>query len=508
VTNTAECTWRCKDGYFASAGGCERCMTFDETAAALSVSGERAAGTFYRFKACSEKAQARSEACSPRDFNVEGTYVADGPAFDEDCVLQCADNSNRHSVRVNATKVGPTTTSVWRARVCQTCPTESWPAFANRSLLPRAAFEMSLACEATCLSAAGFFPSSAARTCLFCPRSACATGAFWSPSDNCTRCQTCTRRLQGGSFVSNGLFDNATSCAEQCPTGSFASSAVTCTPHSVTACRIGVEYAIAGTPTADARCGACADCSFARETKSCTLTSNRQCASCGPLDAWSSTWSKTGCELVCRSADGYTKLYTPAGEVCRKCLSCPVGYELPAAPANCSCQPCREPIPAKAVYTTGCMWTCPLYHVAQRDPASRLLVCEYTLRLTTNAVQHLRVASPVSCRPGQRLVPAAHAGFECANCTTPPGMRLADLNVTWTWGSACAWQCAWNLEKQETSGVYACATIVYNHPKSPKPPSPIPRANGLQLGHIIGLAASFVVVLLFGLCFLQRMLPH
>ncbi len=118
----------------------------------------RETGAFYRFRACTATMQARSEKCSARDFgyDLDGLYVADGGAFDEDCVLQCADNSNRHSVRVNATRVGAGNVSVWRARVCLTCTEDSWPVFANGSRLPRVAFGISLSCVSTCMSSAGF----------------------------------------------------------------------------------------------------------------------------------------------------------------------------------------------------------------------------------------------------------------------------------------------------------------------------------------------------------------
>jgi hypothetical protein len=156
---------------------------------------------------------------------------------------------------------------------------------------------MSTACVPTCLSSACFFADSDPRTCLFCPRDTCPRGTFWSELDNCTACAPCAHRL-----------------------------AVT------VRCKLGLEYLIAGSPTADARCGTCADCSGASESVACTRSSIRECASCGALDSWSGAWSETGCVLVCRAADGYTKFHTAQGEVCRKCLSCEPGYEHPAVP--------------------------------------------------------------------------------------------------------------------------------------------------------------------------------
>jgi hypothetical protein len=507
IVTTEECTWRCKDGYFANGGSCERCLTFDETTAALGVSRERVDGTFYRFKTCSAKAQARWEACSVRDFNVEGTYVGDGLTFDEDCILQCANNSNRHSVRVNTTMVGPTSTSVWRARVCQTCPDTSWPVFVDRSPLPRAAFEMSLACVHTCINTAGFFASNDSRTCLFCPHDKCPRGTFLSPHDNCKECQACARKLTGSEFRNSGTFNDAHSCGEKCPDGSFHSDDNTCRPYSATACREGLEYEIAGTPTSDARCGTCADCSGARETVPCTRTSNRECASCGPIDSWSGSWSTTGCQLVCRAADGYTKLYRTEGEVCRKCLPCELGHERSEKPADCSCQPCSAPIPAKAIYTSGCTWTCPPYHVARIDTVSASFVCEYVLKQTSNTKPHLRSPSPVICPSGQHLVedprPQAYASFACKNCTTPIGLRDKDLGVTWIWGKSCAWQCTWNLQKRQKLGLFTCETVTYTHIKPGL--SPAPSASVPETGYVIGVILSIVMIVMLALCAMHSM---
>ena len=496
-TDAAECTWRCKDGYFASGGGCERCLTFEETKATLATGGTLAAGALYRFEGCSASAQARWEVCAETDFTprLDGKYLADGRAFGEDCVMECSANSNLHGVRENVTREG----REWRAVRCVECAHAAWPVSVAGARLPRGAFEMSSSCVPTCLSSAGFFASSDPRTCLFCPRDACPRGTFWSALDNCTECAQCSRRLAGSEFSRAGAFNDADSCGEQCPAGSFQADDKTCRPHSAVACRSGLEYAIAGTPTTDARCGTCADCSGARETVACTPTSNRECASCGPLDSWSGSWSKTGCELVCRTVDGYTKLHTAQGEVCRKCLPCELGQERPAAPASCACQPCSAPLPALAMYTAGCAWTCPAYHVARTVDGA--LACEYTLRQTSNAPSYLRAESPVLCPPGQRLVEdprkQAYAGLTCEPCATPPGMRTDGLGVTWTWGRSCAWQCAWNLEKQLRLGVFSCVTMKYTH--SQTGPAPAPKG-GLSAAHVVGMLMCIVVVAIVGLC--------
>ncbi len=292
--------------------------------------------------------------------------------FGEDCVVQCAENSNLHGVRVNVTRMG----REWRAVRCVECAHAVWPADVAGARLPRVAFEMNTSCVPTCLSNAGFFASSDPSTCLFCPHDACPRGTFWSALDNCTQCAPCARRFVGSEFTRADAFNDPDSCGEQCPGRSFQADDKTCRPYSAVACRSGLEYVIAGTPTSDAHCGTCADCSDARETVACTSTSNRECASCGPLDSWSGSWSKTGCVLVCRTSDGYTKLHTAQGEVCRKCMPCELGHERPVAPATCACQPCSAPLPSLAMYTTGCAWTWPAYHVVRTD-ATGLLACEY-----------------------------------------------------------------------------------------------------------------------------------
>jgi hypothetical protein len=498
VTAT-ECSTRCRDGYFASGGGCEICATFEEAVGALGVSGGRAAGKSYRFWACNSTAQARAEVCSAGDFStVQGSYVRDGGAFNEDCALECANNSNTHSVRVNATRGG----TAWRARNCATCAVEAWPVTWMGVNLPRTAFEMSTACVATCVAAMMYFEGADARTCLFCP--SCAVGQFRSARDNCTACQPCAKTLQGGEFSLAGSYNDARSCGERCPAGSFTADNQTCAPHSVLSCVAGKQYEIAGTHDADAACGTCADCAFAKLKAACTLQKNSECVSCGALDSWSSAWSKTGCELTCRADQGYTKLFRSSGDVCRKCLSCPPGRTLATRPENCSCLACAVGIPSNAIYTTGCAWACPLYHVAREVAGTT--ICVHTLRPTSNAVNTLRAVSPVSCPQGQRLTSsAAYAVLVCENCSTPIGLLDRDLNATWSWGRACAWQCVWGLQKQVSLGSYKCDSIHYTH-RTINASAADTQNGGMPVTHIIGLVVAGVVLVVFSLCFLARMI--
>ena len=506
-----ECTWQCQKGYFQSGAGCEKCATLQEAVTTLGLSGTREIGSFYRFRACTGTAQVRAEKCVARDFgyDLHGAYVADGGAFDTDCVLQCDDNSNRHRVRVNATSVGAGNVSVWMAQVCQTCQNDSWPIFANGTYLPRFAFEMSLSCVSTCVSDTGFFATDDTRVCLWCPQNACANGSFWSATDNCTNCQNCTRTRAGGVFTSRGTLNDAHSCQEECATGSFAYDEHTCKQHSVLACTEGVEYRIEGTTSTDAQCGTCADCTGARETVSCSLSGNRQCASCGPIDTWSSEWSASGCNLTCRTATGYTKLYRTTGEVCRKCLPCAVGTTLPAKPSDCTCVPCTDPVPATALYTKGCTWQCPMYHVARYDVESGELVCEYTIKQTSNGAYKLRSVSVVACPPGERLItdarPAAYASLQCERCAVPAGLDAATLNQVWTWDRECNWKCAWNTQKRERRGVYTCETIGYTHATA-SVHATLHNKQGLNWALVGVLAGCGLVVVVCCLCFLGRAL--
>jgi hypothetical protein len=508
TVSTKECTWKCKPGYFESDGGCEACQTFDETFAFLVVSGTRANGAFYRFQACSGTTQARAEVCASGDFgfSLDGVYIADGRSFGEDCRLQCAENSNLHSVRANLTRAGV----VWTAQRCVQCNVADWPLSVNSVPLPRDAFEMSSSCVATCVRSAGYFAhANRSRTCLFCPQGVCEAGFFFSSQDNCAACRACVKTLTGGIFTASGAFDDAYSCPQTCPVGHFTANKETCRPHSVLACRDGLQYFVAGTASSDARCGTCADCSGAKEIAPCTPTTNRVCESCGPIDTWSSTWSRSGCQLMCRAELGYTKLYPPGEEICRKCTPCPLGHTLPDRPANCNCVPCSVNIPPTAVYTKGCEWTCPLYHVPRLNAAGAL-VCEYTIRQLPSITNHLRSASPVTCPPGQRLThdprPAAYAALVCENCSTPPGMRIEDLNVTWLWDRSCAWQCAWGLDKQATRGYFACETLRYTH-KLRNQTSDYANS-GLLTEHIIGIVVGAVVFMVVSICFVCRMLQE
>jgi hypothetical protein len=262
-------TCRCKDDYFTSGGGYERCLTFDETRATLGLvrrDADDAAGALYRFARCSAGAQTRGEACAATDFapSLGWTYLADGRAFGEDCAMECAPDSNQHGVRENATR---SDASAWCAVRCVECDHSAWPVSVTSQRLPRTAFEISTACVPTCLSNSGFYAGADARTCLFCPLDACPRGTFWSELDNCTVCAPCKRRLADSEFTASGPFNDGAASNEYCPNGSFQSAAptgpsndgATWTPHSAVRCRTDLEYAIAGTPTADARCGTCAD---------------------------------------------------------------------------------------------------------------------------------------------------------------------------------------------------------------------------------------------------------
>jgi hypothetical protein len=498
VVSGSECTWRCKPGFFQTNGACEACQTFEDTVAYLAISGTRVAGKFYRFEECTATAQARADVCLYAHVDGQfGTFIRDGDAFGEDCLLECSPTSTRpHPVRVNVSINGKS----WGATRCIQCPDSAWPVEWTGVRLPSDAFTMSTACVATCRSSASFYahPNSA-RTCLFCP-SNCASGQFRSARDNCTACQPCVRALTGSVFSAQGKFNDARSCPEACPSGFF-TDGQTCRPHSILTCRPGLQYFVAGTSTEDARCDACADCSGAKEVSPCTTSANRQCESCGPLDTWSSAWSRSGCQLICR--DGYTKLYTD-GEICRKCLPCPPGQALAAKPANCTCLPCAAGIPATAVYTVGCSFACPLYHVAQ--VINGALVCQYLVPPSPNSIKVLRTESPTSCPKGQRLEPdsAAYTTFACKNCSIPRGLDYAELNKTWTFGQNCAWRCAWGREKLLRAGIASCDTLRYTH--AIKPPTTQTTATGFQVPHVVGMAIAGVVCLIFALCFLGRML--
>ena len=508
ISGTTQCAWQCKDAFFASGTGCEACSTFEEVGATLAF-GARTAGAFYRFQPCNRTAQARAEKCLSRDFgyDLNGTYSADAQVFGEDCVLDCAQNSNTHIVQANITRGE----FRWTVQTCQTCPAQSWPLFANGTRLPRQAFRMSESCTASCVNSQGFFAAANyTGVCLFCPLAGCRNGTFWSSDDNCTACHACTKKYEGSVFVSAGALDDAQSCTEQCPPGSFLDNDETCKQHSPLSCTAGLEYAIAGTHLTDALCGTCADCSGARETVPCTVTENRQCASCGALDTWSSFWSRTGCELMCRTTDGYTKLTTASGPACRKCKPCSVGEALPPTPSNCTCLPCDVGIPSKAVYTKGCTWACPLYHIARVDPASGSMMCEYTIKQTSNEKYNLRSVSPVVCPPGQRLTqdarPAAYASLQCETCATPSGLDLARVNVTWTWDRGCAWKCSWNLQKQQTLGLWRCEALVYIHSGIPAVHNTRARAtSSFSAMHVLALAMCALVVFVASICFFRKM---
>jgi hypothetical protein len=137
------------------------------------------------------------------------------------------------------------------------------------------------------------------------------------------------------------------------------------------------------------------------------------------------------------------------------------------------------------------------------------LVCEYTIRPSSNGFNHVRSISPVTCPPGQRLTndprPAAYAALTCENCSTPEGMRIQDLNITWVWDRGCAWQCAWGLDKQTTRGYFACETLHYTHKVKNQTDTVKPSAHLLS-PHIIGIITGAIVFVIFAMCFMCKML--
>jgi hypothetical protein len=501
-----ECVWRCDDGYFSNNGVCELCHTLTDLRLLLDGTGYRAAGGYYRFRACSESQQAVFAQCSVSDFShrLNGTYEADAAEFGKDCPLRCREQEPLHLVSVTQPDA---TGFAWRAQMCIACP--SWPTFANGSRLPRNAFAMSAACESSCSAAAEFFPANATNVCLWCPRSACPVGSFWSSADKCTRCTPCTARVQGANFTSNGRFDDPSSCREECPPGSFLYDANTCRRHSTVECAAGLEYHSPGTPYSDAECRACAPaCLGLRETKPCRLSGNRECASCGDIEDWNSYWSESGCELLCK--DGYTKLFTAAGEVCQKCWPCPRGYTLPAKPATCACVPCAGPIPQGAFYTAlstqECTWTCPLYHTVQVDPATQNAACKYSLNQASNREINPVQLSNIACSPGQRIVQgtdgAAYLVFSCQDCSVPTGMNAADLNATWAWEAGCAWKCVDGLMKYETLGTYRCGAYLQMTINTTTATLTV----DWSWGNVNALLGSLLIVVLFVFCLLSRLL--
>ena len=488
-----ECAWRCRDGFFRNGDMCERCHSLSDLLLLLDGEGDRAAGVFYRFSACTESRQAASVPCSGADFaySLNGTYQADAVQFGVDCPLKCADNKRLHLVNV---VLSDSTGALWEAKKCIECP--SRPTFADGSSLPVNAYEMSATCKATCSVAAEFFAGNNSQVCLWCPRAKCRVGSFLSRTDNCSNCKRCASRIPGSNFVSNGGLDDPYSCAEECPPGFFVRDNV-CQPHSTAECVQGLEYRIPGTPLTDAMCGACAVCTGARETRPCGAAGNRECESCGYLEDWNSEWSETGCELLCK--DGYTKLYTATGHVCRKCWPCPRGSTLPETPSTCDCTPCDASIPAGAFYTEGCTWRCPLYHTVQ-DGA-----CRYAHHQASNEVYRPVQVSSVLCKYGQRIVQGtdedSYSLFTCQDCDVPAGIRTQDLNATWAWGAGCEWNCLGNLMKYASQGTYRCAPYYSRRVGAPQ---------GVTVdwswGDLTALVGSLVVLLIFTLCLLHRFL--
>ena len=488
-----ECVWRCRDGYFANGGVCEGCHTLSDLRLMLDGDSFRTLGGFYRFRACTASRQAAFVPCSVSDFShrLNGTYQSDAVDFGTDCPLKCTEHERLHLVKLALSDAAGAS---WAAQKCIECP--SWPTFANGSRLPLAAFEMSAACESSCSEATGFFPANGTGACLWCPRAACPAGSFWSRADNCTRCRPCVSRIQGSNFTGNGALDDPSSCPEECPVGSFLDAHSTCRQHSTAACGLGF-YRTAGTSKEDAYCSACTVCTGTRETRPCNATSNTECRSCGYLEDWNSKWSEVGCELQCK--EGYTKLYTDAGQVCRKCWPCPRGSRLPETPSTCDCIPCNEALPQGAFYTAGCVYACPLYHTLQ-DGA-----CKYTLQYTSNEVYRPVQASSVFCGQGQRIVQGtgqdSYRLFSCLDCDVPAGLNATDLNATWAWGAGCEWSCLGNLMKYESQGTYRCGPYYVRRASAP----PAATVNW-SWGDLTGLLGSLMVLLIFSLCLLHRFL--
>ena len=137
------------------------------------------------------------------------------------------------------------------------------------------------------------------------------------------------------------------------------------------------------------------------------------------------------------------------------------------------------------------------------------LVCEYTVKQTSNGAYRLRSTSVVACPPGQRLTtdvrPAAYASLQCETCNVPRGLDLAQLNILWTWDRECEWRCAWNTQKLQTLGMYRCETLHYAHVKT-QVPAVFRAKQGVSWALVGGLVACAVVVIVFCLCFLGRML--
>lgn len=489
-----ECVWRCGDGYFVSNGGCERCDTLADLRMRLDGQGLRAAGGFYRFRQCTVSQQAAFWPCSVSDFSyrLNGTYAADALEFETDCALQCTAHDRLHLVKM---ALSDATGAAWDAQTCIECAL--WPTFANGSRLPLGAFEMSAACEPSCVSAAAFFPGNATSVCLWCPRAACPVGSFWTRSDNCTRCKPCTAQIQGANFTGNGAIDDAASCPEQCPVGSFLYDSSTCREHSATPCVAGLEYRVAGTHTADAECRTCSVCRGRRQTRACNATGNTECESCGFLDDWNSVWSDAGCELQCKL--GYTRLHTAAGQVCKKCWPCPRGTKLPDTPSTCDCLPCSVVLPQGAFYTDGCTYRCPLYHIELHG------ACQYALRHASNEVYRPVQVSSVVCSYGQRIVQGtgqdSYRLFSCQDCDVPAGLNATDLNATWVWAAGCVWKCTGNLMKFDRQGTYGCAPYYVRRVSAP--PDVIVGWSSSDLAALFG---SLVVLLLFSLCLLHRFL--
>ena len=432
-TNTSECAWKCRASYFNNNGICEACLSLKILKSVLSIQGSRTPGQFYKFRPCTESRQAESSTCQfQQRLNV--TYTGDATEFLDDCPVRCAEYLHKVSTTVTDSQ-----NATWKATQCIECPLSSQPTYLNASLVPRSAYDMDIACSATCRLSSEHYPVEGNGTrCAYCPVGRCPAGQYTQTADGCTSCLNCTSYLQGAFvFQREGLVNNNASCQEMCAPGYYlADDGVQCLPHTDVQCVTG-QFKVNGTARTDARCDECTDCTGYRQVRACSLTQDAQCESCGPLVWWSSFWNGTECDLACRPA--YTKLYMPRAR-CQRCSPCPNGFQRVPQPANCSdCAACSPPKPQHSEYISQCAWKCEKYHILHLDDETGMPHCIYSVEWATNVpAPPARRQYNVSCTKGQKLTDQ----LLCADCLTPSGLNQSDLNIAWMWTDVgCAWQC-------------------------------------------------------------------
>ena len=436
-TNTFECAWKCKPSYFNNNGICESCLSLKILKSVLSIQGTRAPGQFYKFRPCTETRQAEFSTCQfQQRLNV--TYTGDATEFLNDCPVRCAEYL--HAVN---TTVLDADNATWKATRCIQCPVSSEPTYVNGSLLPRWAYDMDESCFATCRAAADHYAVDASQDstgirCAYCPAGRCAAGQYSATEDGCMSCRNCSSNLLGAFvFEREGLVNDNSSCHEVCAPGYYlADDGVQCLPHTDVQCVPG-QFKVNGTARMDARCDECTDCTGYRQVRSCSLTQDAKCESCGSLVWWNSYWNGTECELACRPA--YTKLYMPKAR-CQRCSTCPNGFERVSQPANCSdCRACTPPKPQRSEYISQCAWKCEKYHIFRLDDETGLPQCVYSVAWSTNVpAPPARRQYNISCTKGQKLTDE----LLCADCLTPSGLNQSQINVVWMWTDVgCAWQC-------------------------------------------------------------------